>query len=60
MLILTRRQGEALRIGDNITVTVAGIKGEQVKLGIDAPPEVNVARSELRESGAPAEPKIKP
>ena len=60
MLILTRRQGETLRIGDNITLTVTSIKGEQIKLGIDAPLEVNVARLELRESDVPSGLNTKP
>lgn len=47
MLILTRRNGETLKIGDEISVTVLGVKGIQVRLGIDAPNEVDVHREEI-------------
>ena len=47
MLILTRRIGEVLMIGDDATITVLGVKGNQVRLGIDAPKEVAVHRSEV-------------
>ncbi|TAK54110.1 MAG: carbon storage regulator [Gammaproteobacteria bacterium] len=49
MLILTRRVGEALMIGDEVTVTVLGIKGSQVRLGVDAPRTVSVHREEIYE-----------
>ena len=49
MLILTRRVGEDLVIGDNITVTVLGIKGNQARIGISAPIDVTVHRSEVYE-----------
>ncbi|MBF0284389.1 MAG: carbon storage regulator CsrA [Magnetococcales bacterium] len=47
MLILTRRVGESLNIGDNIKITLLGIKGNQVRIGIDAPREVEVHREEI-------------
>lgn len=47
MLILTRRVGETLMIGDDVTVTVLGIKGKQVRIGVNAPEETPVHREEV-------------
>lgn len=47
MLILTRRIGEVLRVGDDVSITVLGIKGNQVRIGIDAPKDVSVHREEI-------------
>jgi carbon storage regulator len=47
MLILSRRPGESLTIGDNIVVTVVSVNGNQIRLGIDAPREVRVLRDEI-------------
>jgi carbon storage regulator len=61
VLILTRRNGETLKIGDNIEVTVLGVKGNQVRLGVTAPKDVPVHRQEVyerikREETGPARP----
>jgi len=61
MLILTRRVQEALMIGDNVTVTVLSVKGNQVRLGIDAPRDVEVHREEIFhrvKAGIPQQPKV--
>ena len=60
MLILTRKVGESVLIGDGIKVSVLAVKGNQVRVGIDAPKDVSVHREEVRErleegEGAPSE-----
>ncbi len=47
MLILTRRVGESLMVGDDITITVLGVKGNQVRIGVNAPKDVAVHREEI-------------
>lgn len=47
MLILTRRMGESIRIGNDVTITVLGVKGSQIRIGVDAPREVEVHREEI-------------
>lgn len=47
MLILTRKLGESIRIGDDVSITVLGVQGQQVKQGIDAPDDVAVHREEI-------------
>lgn len=49
MLILTRRVGETVMIGDDVTITVLGVKGNQVRLGVNAPKDVAVHREEIYE-----------
>lgn len=65
MLVLTRRVGESIRIGDSITVTVVQIGPGKVRLGIEAPPDVVILRDELVDKGEenaspPATPAEKP
>jgi carbon storage regulator len=50
MLVLTRKPTESIHIADNVVVTILGISGNRVRLGIDAPPEIAIHRAELLES----------
>ncbi len=58
MLILTRRVGETLVIGDNVKITVLGVKGNQVRVGVDAPKEVSIQRAELFENAQEQNPAL--
>jgi carbon storage regulator len=49
MLILTRRLGESIIIGDDVTLTILGVKGHQVRIGVNAPKELSVHREEIYE-----------
>jgi carbon storage regulator len=49
MRVLTRRVGEIVMIGDHVTVTIVGLKGTQIRLGIDAPKEITVHRKEIHD-----------
>jgi carbon storage regulator len=55
MLVLSRRQSERIRLGDNIVVTIVRVSGDKVRLGIEAPPGVLVLRDELRPHGQSGE-----
>jgi carbon storage regulator len=48
MLVLSRKENEKIHLGNNITITVVKLRGGTVRLGIEAPPEVNIARDEVR------------
>lgn len=48
MLVLSRKFGERLMIGDDVIVTVVGVRGDTVRLGIEAPPDVQIDREEIR------------
>jgi carbon storage regulator len=56
MLVLTRKIGERIRIGDTVTVRVLEVRGSQVRLGVEAPPEVRIYREEIYPNGGAAEP----
>ena len=60
MLILTRRVGETVMIGDDVTVTVLGVKGNQVRLGVNAPRDVAVHRQEIYDRIRDEEPEVEP
>lgn len=60
MLILTRRVGETLMIGDEVTVTVLGVKGNQVRIGVNAPKHVAVHREEIYDRIKQEQEQIKP
>jgi carbon storage regulator len=59
MLVLSRREGERIRLGDSIVVTVVKLAGDRVRLGIEAPSDVLVLREELEHRGA-ARPRLLP
>jgi carbon storage regulator len=59
MLVLTRKPGEKLRIGANITLVVLDVRGKRVRLGVEAPLQIDIAREELYETSRPATPGAK-
>lgn len=59
MLVLSRKEGERITLGDSITITVVGVSGDKVRVGIQAPPDVLVLREEL-EPHAPKESRARP
>jgi carbon storage regulator len=54
MLVLSRKVNERILIGDSIRITITSVRGNQVRLGIEAPPDVTVLREELRNADRPA------
>jgi carbon storage regulator len=60
MLVLTRKTNERIVIGDNIRITVVGVRGSHVRLGIEAPPEVTILRDELCRLDAPPRHDVRP
>lgn len=58
MLVLTRKQGQQLQIGDDVTITVLEVKGRVIKLGIEAPSRVRVLRGELQRFNEPAKERV--
>jgi carbon storage regulator CsrA len=55
MLVLTRKRNEQIQIGDQVTITVLKVKGQSIQIGISAPQNVRIMRSELTQRGGPAE-----
>ncbi len=55
MLVLTRKEGEKIQIGENIYLTITGIRADKVRIGIEAPAEVSIRRTELPPQTPPAE-----
>ena len=53
MLVLSRKKNESIKIGDNIVITVVEVRGDKVRLGIEAPREISVIRSELNDRVEP-------
>ena len=60
MLVLSRRDGERIRLGDSIVVTVVRVSGDKVRLGIEAPPDVLVLREELQPHAQPGTAAVEP
>lgn len=60
MLVLTRKEGERIRIGDDVVVAVVALKGGKVRIGIEAPPDVHILRDELQHHHEQARQRVKP
>lgn len=59
MLVLSRKKNESIKIDENITITVVEVKGDRVRLGIEAPKHIRIMRSEVPLDESPTQPEVK-